>query len=337
VYKWVSFIALLPAYLGAGIFHGNYQEAKQQASEQHCPLILFFNGSDWSGLSMKMKREILDTPEFSQGVEGNFVCVEIDYPQHTELAVEQRVKNQEILEKFQITQFPSLLVVSDEERVLVKLGYYPENGGMLAADLMRLAALDKKLCEDLQHLTVLSPEELWLAYDAAQQLQQQEALQQILAAGTHSREPGLFLVERYRQLVMQEGYPHQMALEIRRQLFQLDPNNQQGYFYTLALIDFQSYASAQPALSPEDVIRPLCDYIQQFGGQNTEHTWRIEMMIAQFYLEQDHWNYALQHAETAYQAAPEECRLDLRPMLEYLRHQTAQVAQMEDAVLHDVQ
>ncbi|MBS0623668.1 MAG: thioredoxin family protein [Verrucomicrobia bacterium] len=324
---WFFGFLLLPVYLGATLFHQDYDQAVQQARLQQVPLLLFFNGSDWSGLSMKMKKEILQTPEFEQGIGSSFICVEVDFPQHCSLTIEQSEKNQRVQEKFGIDQFPSLLLVSNQERVMVKLGYYPESGAAFASDLVRLCALDKKLSEDLARLETLSIDELWLAYDAAQQLQQQEAMRKILAVGAQSEQPNFFLVEQYRQFVMEKGYPSAACAEIKHRLFHLDPNNQQGHLYHLALMDFQALASASPANSPECVIRPLCDYLEQFGSHDPEHSWRIEMMIAQFYLDKDCWDCALKHAQVAYEHAPEEKREDLNRMLHYLQDQSAHIAQ----------
>lgn len=308
--------------LGASCFVQDYDEALRQAKEQHRPLLVFFNGSDWSGLGMKMKKEILDTPQFEVGIASHFTCVEVDFPHHALLPEERVQKNCRLQQQFAITQFPALLLVDSNERVIVHLGYCPEDGENCAADLLKLEALDFQLQHDLLRVRDLSPQELYTCYTAAQELQNQQAIEHILSIGMHSNEPGFFLVERYRQLAA----AGESAQEIKQTLFHIDPNNRLGYFYQIALIDFQTLAQKTDRLTPEQIIQPLCDYLEQFGREDREHVWRIEMMIAQFYLDNDCWSIALRHAEVAYREAPLERHADMDPLLHYIRNQAAQTA-----------
>ncbi len=49
--------------------------------------------------------------------------------------------------------------------------------------------------------------------------------------------------------------------------------------------------------------------------------WRVEMMIAQFYLDSDESNTALRHAERALTLAPEERREEIERSVDYIRNQ----------------
>ena len=92
------------------------------------------------------------------------------------------------------------------------------------------------------------------------------------------------------------------------------------------MLQFQARADRELNLPAAQVIEPLQNYLSSFGEQDPENVWRVEMMIAQFYLDQDEWRSALQHAQVAYESAPTTKQAELEYSLNYIKRQTSQMA-----------
>ncbi len=288
----------------------DYQQALKMSHEDKKPLLLFFNGSDWSGLAMKMKNEVLDTDSFREKICSQFHCVEVDFPLHTKLAAAEQEQNTRLKAHFAVEEYPLLLILDSNEREIVRLGYLPENEEQLAGELLHVVAQDAELCRGLKDL----PQEenaLRHLYELAQGLSNSDAQEVILTAGAEGKIP-FFQLERYRLLV--EAGEDVSAL--RASL--LKSKDYQVHF-TMAMIDFQERASTLE--DPREIIKPLESYLERFSGLDNENVWRIEMMIAQFYLDADEWGRALEHAETAYEAAPGPFREEINHSLLYIREQ----------------
>lgn len=301
------FFALFTALFA---WENSYTKAHAESVEDGKPLLLFFTGSDWSGLAMKMKNEVLDSPSFQKKISSQFHLVEVDFPVHTLLPLTQQEVNLNLKRRFQIDEYPVLLLLDSKEREITRIGYLPENGDQLAEELLHIVAQDTELCAGLNSL----PHEenaLRHLYELSQSLGRIEASQSILEAGLTAEIP-FFQLEQYR-LCVEEG---KEAAVLREKL--LKSEDYQVHF-TLTLIDFQ--ARANTLRDPREVIRPLENYLERFGERDQENRWRIEMMIAQFYLDADEWKTALKHAETAYQSAPGSMRGEIENSLHYIRDQ----------------
>lgn len=319
-------LCFVPCY---GAFQTDYFKALEVARDKEVPLLVFFNGSDWSGLAMKMKNEIFASSDFEETIGEQLICVEVDFPRHHELSGQEMEQNQKLFDQFEISSFPALVLIDYEQREIARLGYLPESGKTFAKELLAVLKSDEELHAYLSRIEMLSSEELIKGYKLAVELQQASAIAQFLEVGSRSLEPAFFLIEQYCQLVENKMAETAQAEEIRARLFKTDPNNEQGYLFTIALLDFQARSDSQEHFSPEEVIAPLKDYLVSFGKQDEENRWRVEMMIAQFYLDQDEWTSALTHAQTAYNCAPDEQKAQMEHSLHYIKEQAAQVVKLD--------
>ena len=299
----------------------DYQEALEQAHRDEKPLLLFFTGSDWSGWGMKMKKEILDSPQFAEKVGNHFVFVEIDFPKHKNLSLDESEQNVQLKEKMDISEYPRLVVMDSAEREIARLGYTSEEGEVLGQDLLQIVERDQSLSNVMRELEFHSDSSSQLEgyYALAQELQRLDDCDRILEKGLRSSSPHFFQLEKYRLLVEEGKREKAETVVLRHRLLESDPNNEKGAHFTLALIDFQ-HLSCQEPLSRE-VIQPLEEYLAKFGAQDSDNLWRIEMMIAQFYLDFDESMTALKHAETAFRSAPDEMKEEIGHSLDYIREQ----------------
>lgn len=146
-------ICFFPNKLRASlVWESDYKTALEKSRSESKPLLLYFTGSDWSGWSMKMKNEILDSQSFQALVSPLFVCVEIDFPQHKGFSVEKQEQNLQLKTRFHVEDYPSLILVDVNEREILHIGYVPESGLQLAQDLVRVIEQDTQLTLGLSKL-----------------------------------------------------------------------------------------------------------------------------------------------------------------------------------------
>lgn len=307
------------------VWYSDYQQALQKSRETSLPMMIFFSGSDWNALSMKIRKEVLSSSDFIKKVMGKFIFLEADYPKHS--LQDEKIFQQNLMLKalFKVEELPSIVLVSPEEREIRKLrSFGSETGANLGSCLCHIVESDSLLRNAEPIMASLPMSELQHLYCLAEELSREEFLAQALEIGVRN-DDYFFLSEKFRLLVESGKMDTEECQRIKKHLLSKDSKNEKHTHFTVALIEFQELAKRSREGVRQDasqVIAPLESYLSQFRHQDKESVWRIEMMIAQFYLESDQWCNALQHAEVAFDAAPKEARSHISRSLEYIRHQS---------------
>lgn len=110
---------LVAPVLAAAEWHTNYAEARERALAEDKGILMFFTGSDWCGWCATLRREVLDTPEFLDFATERFVLLEIDLPKDTSrLHADTLSQNRNLMVKYNITMFPSLIAISPDGMLL---------------------------------------------------------------------------------------------------------------------------------------------------------------------------------------------------------------------------
>ena len=115
---YVQVIALF-AWMGAGIpargcnlpFEPTIEAAQVKAGARKCPILLFFTGLDWSPRSILLDKRLLEHAVIEKVIEDSFVPVLVDFPQRDKLAPELQRTNLALAERFNVTHFPTLIVL----------------------------------------------------------------------------------------------------------------------------------------------------------------------------------------------------------------------------------
>lgn len=317
-YPVVLFFFLITLPLRAEIvWQKDYETAKKISEKEQKPLLLFFSG-DTVGWSQKLHQELFANPKFLQKTEEQFVFFEVDGAHPSSLK-----------EALHVAELPRIILLNSKGKEISRLGYFDEKGEHFAEKLLEPLRKNRELNCALEKLSSLGnyPRELEKLYEWALELKREEDADYILARGMESREPLFFLIEKYRLLAVDGKVEEKEKLSVT--IHALDPNNAKESLLSLALIDFQTLAS-QEALPAKKVIEPLEDYIEKYGSQDAKNRWRIEMMIAQFYLNYDEWKVSLAHAEKAFESAPQEVKKEIEPCLSYLKAHYEPVAHRID-------
>jgi protein disulfide-isomerase len=91
-------------------------------------VLLDFTGSDWCGWCIKFKSEALDTKEFQDFAGKNLVLVELDFPRKTEQSADLKAANKALAEKYNVTGFPTFVVLNKDGKEIGRQVGYQEGG-----------------------------------------------------------------------------------------------------------------------------------------------------------------------------------------------------------------
>ena len=113
----------------AGIAQGDlkwltdYEEGKKEAAESGKKMLVYFTGSDWAPLSIKLKKEVFSQEAFEVAAD-QYVLVELDFPK-AEGLIEPEVlaKNEEFAQGVGVQQFPTIVLFDSKGRAFTGTGY----------------------------------------------------------------------------------------------------------------------------------------------------------------------------------------------------------------------
>ncbi len=104
----------------------DFNMAKIKAKEENKNILIYFSGSDWCKPCIQLKNNILDSEEFSQYINENYVLIQADFPRLKKngLSKEQEQHNEKLAEKYNSSgEFPLLVIIDSEGVVIKKTGY----------------------------------------------------------------------------------------------------------------------------------------------------------------------------------------------------------------------
>ncbi|MEO0037675.1 MAG: hypothetical protein RIQ59_886 [Bacteroidota bacterium] len=109
----------------------SFEAAKQEAKEKNRRILLVFSGSDWCGPCIKLDKNVWQSADFNKYAKDNYVMYRADFPKKkaNQLSEDLRKQNLALAEKYnQNGNFPYVLLLDNEEKVLGVLGYLSLDG-----------------------------------------------------------------------------------------------------------------------------------------------------------------------------------------------------------------
>ena len=91
------------------------------------PILLIFSGSDWCSWCVKLDSEVFSQPEFKEWAAGNVITVIADFPARKELPPDTVLQNEQLKNQYNITGFPTVLLLDSDGNLLGRTGY--QRGG----------------------------------------------------------------------------------------------------------------------------------------------------------------------------------------------------------------
>jgi thioredoxin-related protein len=99
------------------------KQAQQEAKANKKLLLLDFTGSDWCGWCIKLDREVFSKPAFKDYANKNLVLMEVDFPRRKEVNNVEKKQNSELADRYQISGFPTIVVLDSDGKKLGELSY----------------------------------------------------------------------------------------------------------------------------------------------------------------------------------------------------------------------
>lgn len=111
--------------LDTAVWSTNYQKSYELSIKHNLPMIMVFSGSDWCKSCIKLREQILVSPEFSEWANENAVCLSVDFPSQkkNQLSLELRAQNDSLAKQFNKNGVFPLVLIFSEGEVIGNLGY----------------------------------------------------------------------------------------------------------------------------------------------------------------------------------------------------------------------
>jgi thioredoxin-related protein len=116
----------------------DYRGALAAAKESNRRVFVFFTGSDWCGWCMRLKEEVLGTPEFARYAADNLLLLEVDFPNKKPQSGDVKAQNAALARQYKIEGYPTVVVLDANGRSLGRLGYQPGGPGPFLKQLKSL-------------------------------------------------------------------------------------------------------------------------------------------------------------------------------------------------------
>ncbi|MDZ4847090.1 MAG: thioredoxin family protein [Chitinophagales bacterium] len=110
------------------VWETDIKKAVDVSIEQKKPLFLFFTGSDWCGVCVKLQKEVFAYPQFQDWAKKNVVLVELDFPRNKQPDPVLQEQNTPMKEMFGITGYPTIVFVNPAKNALGT--YYTRIGSL---------------------------------------------------------------------------------------------------------------------------------------------------------------------------------------------------------------
>jgi protein disulfide-isomerase len=108
----------------------NVPRSAELARKSNRPLLLAFLGTDWSISSLKLDREVFDQAELTDNSKYNFLLCKLHFYQTQDRAPEVVRQDEALAAKYNVQEFPTVVVLGPDGRELGRLGYV--SGGLKA-------------------------------------------------------------------------------------------------------------------------------------------------------------------------------------------------------------
>ena len=101
----------------------SYNKALAEAQATGKPIMTDFTGSDWCSWCIKLRHEVFSKQAFQTWAQDNVVLLELNFPKSKPQSPKLAMQNENLLRKYGVRGFPTILFLTPEGKVLGKSGY----------------------------------------------------------------------------------------------------------------------------------------------------------------------------------------------------------------------
>ncbi|HVU35443.1 MAG TPA: restriction endonuclease [Opitutaceae bacterium] len=137
-----------PAELPPAYWLTRLDTAQSVAVDRQIRILALFTGSDWSPACRLFHDEVENQPEFVAAFAGDFVFVKLDFPRGTPVPVRISPENIRARDRYGVTTYPTLLVLSPDGTQLARVNLAANSGvGSYRERVMAAVRLAKSATE----------------------------------------------------------------------------------------------------------------------------------------------------------------------------------------------
>ena len=105
----------------------HFGTARQKSKQLNRPILLLVTGSDWCPYCVKLKKNVLDKPEFRKFAKDSLILVYADSPSKTSLPSSLEKQNRELAKRFGVRGYPTTIIIAPDGKELGRIGGYASN------------------------------------------------------------------------------------------------------------------------------------------------------------------------------------------------------------------
>ena len=287
----------------------DFIKAKEMALAYRKPLAVLFTGSDWCPYSRRLLEDTIFTKEFSEEVKKYFVFVHVDFPELNPHPSKQLIEQNYLLkEKFQVKDFPVLILMDEEAHEITRMGFSAETSSQYGKHLVALLKKYTEIKSSLDAKAANPFSDLKQHYIEARELGSDYLIEKILNLGLKQDRDCFFHLEKYSYSTGEE------KKELRKKILSLDKEHKTSVALRLAILDYQELQRSHS----EDALAPLLEYAKSAGLDASQENWRVHMLISQHLSLEGHIDEALEHAQLSLKLAPEGHQAEIKRSIKLL-------------------
>lgn len=134
-------------------FTDDLESALASAKASNKLVYACFSGSDWCGWCIRLEEEVFSDASFAAELKDKYELVYIDMPRDKEILSENaKAKNPELVKKYNIRGFPSMIIFKGDGSVIFRSSAYREGGAKAYAEFLKGIAADPDMFVKVQAL-----------------------------------------------------------------------------------------------------------------------------------------------------------------------------------------
>jgi hypothetical protein len=294
------------------------QKILKDALAENQPIVAVFLSPNcpWSA---KLQQEVVESPLFLDKIRNEALL----WP----LFLEQREEEKTFLEKYHVQKCPTLLLLDPKGKEFARFEYVPLDAAGYGEMILSQIESFNQICIALAQNDDHFDEEKWRElYQKAKKLSAPCFKQVLLERGFRKEKGSYFHLEKFASLLDKYKIRHPLVRKAKKQLLDRDRENEQGFQFKVAVLEFQKLASRLKSKDrPEKALRPLLKYAQAFEKKDRENYWKSEWMIAEFLYTKNSLIPALEHAKAAYLAAPDSEKQQIGETISFFERQLKKI------------
>lgn len=293
-------------------FAKDLDEAIYQAGIEKKPIFLVVVGSSACPWSEKLLFDVVYQNQFLDKASKDFILCKLNFDElkngGKELGIEKGIE-----------KIPSALILSPLGEMISLRDDLPENPEQMLAYMQEATGINKKIKEALLQETSLDDESLVSFYKLSKDLGL-KIEERLYMMGEGKKKNLFFQLEKYKRVLAKGSGREQKDLKF--DILKLDPKNSKGAIRDMALLEFEQRSKQKKGLdNPFSALKPLFEYLRDYGHFDKEYRWQIEMKIAQFLYSKNQIQAAIQHATRSLEWVPEEHKKEVGDVVDFLKSQ----------------